>query len=278
MTLQERIEKMTDEEKKQLLETDFGAELEKEAAAELAHGDLVESLYAYGAYLADREIESTEELSKEASAEFDAAHEQITAAVEAALTETGILDTEDTVELHKEAQAAAAIIFKGYADQFEKVAGDEGKMAKMKKWVGDKAAKAKESAKAMAGKAGKHLKAHKGKYGAGAAALAAGAGALAYRKKMEKKAGEVSYDELREQMIEDAMVDQVVGEGLAKLAGVGAQMAAAKGKAVDAAKAGIAKLKASKAGQHVAANKGKYGMGAAALGGFAAGRASKKEK
>ena len=277
MNLEQEIEKMTDAEKEALLATDFG-DLEKEAAAELAQADLAQALYIYGAYLADREIESQDELSKEASEEFDAAHAEITNAIEQGLIETGILETEDTVALHKEAQAAAALVFKGYSDQFDKLAADESKMAKMKKFVGDKAAKAKEAAKAAAGKVGAHVKKHKGKYGAGGAALAAGMGALAYRKKMEKKAGEIPYEELREQMIEDAMVDQVVGDGIAKLAGIGDKAAALKGKTVEGLKAGFAKLKASKAGQHVAAHKNKYMAGGAALGGFAAGRASKKDK
>lgn len=285
MTLQERIEKMSDEEKAQLLATEFDTELEKEAAAELAQSDLVDALYAYGAYVADREVESTEELSKEATAEFDAAHAEITAAIEQGLMETGAMDTDDTQELHKQAQVAAAIVFAGYTDQIEKLAADEGKMGKLKKFMGDKASKAKDAAKNLAGKAkgaaGKaaaHMGKHKGKYGAGAAALAAGAGALAYRKKMEKKAGEISYEEMREQMIEDAQLDQVVFDGIAKLAGMGEKAVALKGKAVDGMKAGFAKMKASKAGQHVAANKTKYMVGGAALGGAALGRASKKDK
>jgi hypothetical protein len=48
MNIEQIIENMTEAEKEQLLKTDFGAEMEKEAAAELAKGDLADALYAYG--------------------------------------------------------------------------------------------------------------------------------------------------------------------------------------------------------------------------------------
>lgn len=253
MNIFEQIENMSEQEQEQLLATDFGS-LEKEASAELSKMDLVDALYAYGAFVADQEIESTEELSKEASAEMASAHEEIAQALEASLVESGILDTEDTAELHKEAQAAAALMFQGYADQIEKVAADEGKAGKMAKWLHEKK-------EAIKGAAGEGMKKHKGKFGLGAAALAAGGAAYAYKKHHEKKASELTVSEISDMVAEDQYINSVISEGLNKLAAAG-----------DVAKPGMgAKAKAiwekAKAGvkANAAKHPGKYMMGASAL-------------
>ena len=269
--LLKEIENMSEQEKAQLLAVDFGADLEKEANAELASGDLAEALFAYGAHMAVREIESTEDLSKEASAELEEEYKVITEAIEQGLAETGILDNEDTVELHKEAQAAAGIIFAGYSDAIEKLANEEAKEGKVKKFL-HKTKKAMgeagEKAKEHAGKFGKHLAKHKGKYGGGAAALAAGVGALAYKKHHEKKASEISASELADIMNEDQAVDTVVFEGIDKLAAAG-KKAVSEGLLAKATSLGKSALKHKKA----------IGGGAAAgAGGFALGRMSKHKK
>ena len=65
-----QIENMSEQEVAELLAVDFGPELEKEAAAELASADLAQALYAYGALMAVREFHDEEcDLSKEAGAE-----------------------------------------------------------------------------------------------------------------------------------------------------------------------------------------------------------------
>ena len=282
MTLMEEIEQMSDADKKALLEANFGEEMEKEASAELAKADLADALYSYGAYMADREIEEQESLSKEASEEFDSAHSEITSAIEQGLVESGILETEDTAALHQEAQAAAGIIFRGYSDQVEKLAADEGKMAKMKKWMGEKAEKGKEAAKGAAKSVGAHMGKHKGKYGLGAAALAAGAGAYGYKKHHEKKASELTASELSEIVQEEQYLNAVITEGFSKLAEAGE--GAAKSSMTDKMKAGFGKLKskagsAGKAvGSHMMKHKGKYGIGAAALGAGAAAHQMMKKK
>lgn len=276
MNIDQILENMTQEEAEQLLATDFGADLEKSASAELAQADLAEALYAYGSFMASVEVDSTEELSKEASAEIDEAATEIATAIEESLAEANILDTEDTATLHTEAQAAAGIIFQGYADQIEKIAaeaqasGEVSKMQKIKNWAKAQGKKVSES------KAAKHVMANKGKYGAGLAAGALlGGGAYAYKKKHEKKASEVTASEMSDIIRADQEIDAVISAGISKLASEGAATAAKKSmkekmeEMGSKIKGAADKVKASKFGQHVAANKGKYkiGAGAAALGG-----------
>jgi hypothetical protein len=238
------LEGMSEQELEQLLATDFGAELEKEAAAELANADLAEALFAYGAHVATREVESTEDLSKEAAAELDEEYQVITEAIENGLVETGVLQTEDTAQLHKEAQAAAGIIFAGYTEAMSKIASDEKKAGKMAELL----AKAK---------------ANKGKIGAGVAGAAAlGAGAYAYKKKHEKKASEVTASEMADIIREDQAVDAVISNGLSKLAG----MAEMKAKAAEVGGKVIEGVKKHKAPL------------AAGAGGFALGKMLSKKK
>jgi len=273
MNLFEQVQNMSEEEKAQLLATDFGADLEKEASAEVAKAGLAEALYAYGAHMAELDIEGQGDLSKEASESYNEATAEISQVLEGCLVESGILETDDTTELHKEAQAAAAIMFQGYADQMEdmiKVAAegnDPSFMAKMKGHLsnfGKRVGEAKEKTKEFAGKAGKHIAANKGKYGVGAGAAALGLGALAYKKHHEKKASELSVEELSDIVNQENEFNSVVFEGLDKLA--------AKGKAKAVAGMGaklkeMAKKHYASGKKHVSANKGKYGLGAgAALG------------
>jgi hypothetical protein len=278
MNLMEQIDNMSQEEIDELLNTELPEELEKEASAEIAQAELADALYAYGAYMVDREFESHGDLSKEASAEFDEAHEQITTALEESLNESGILEVDDTAALHKEAQAAAAIIFQGFADQFEKIANEvaaskePGRMKKFKDFMSAQGSKAWEKTKG----AGRHIAAHKGKYGAGAAGVAAaGGGIYAYRrhKNMKKTAGEMSYDELRADIMEDAMIDAVIEDGLSKLANAADVAVAAKkglgqrAKDIYHAAKGHATKGYEKAHAHVGRNPGRYGLaGGAALG------------
>lgn len=278
MNIDQILENMSEAEIAQLLATDFGAELEKEAAAELAQNELVEALYAYGALMADYEVASTEELSKEASAEYNQAAEEINAVIEEALLNSGILESEDTAELHKEAQAAAAVIFEGYSDQFEKIAkskAGKGVMHVVKSTLNKAIKKGREHAQA----AGKHIKKHKIPYGVGAAGLATAGGVYAYKKHKdhEKKASEISAVELAEMIAEDQAVDAVIFQGLEKMAAKG------KGKAKGQKEKGVldsiqhqasktwkaAKGHMADAGKMIAKHPGKSVGGALALGGIA---------
>jgi hypothetical protein len=278
MNLQEAMEKMSEEELQTILDTEFDPELEKQAAAEVAQADFIDALYAFGAMTADQEVEAAQDggLSKEAQEKFASAEAEIAAAIEQGAQEIGLADMEDEIELHKQAQAAAAVIFAGYCDQLEKIAeGEPGKMKKMYESAKGKAkelyGKAKGHVSNAAGKAGAHLKANKGSYYAGAAGLALGAGAHALAKRHEKKASEMSVEELTGEVLLKMDVVDVVDEGIEKCASIGA-------KAMD-------KMKALGAGVKAHAKKhGKtYGIGA---GGAAAGamgshlmhRRSKKDK
>lgn len=265
---QEEIEKMvanmSAEEKQALLDEDLGeegAELEKEAAAEVAETDLIDALYAYGALSADMEIESSEgELSKEASETFAEAEAEISAAVEAAVKATGLEDLEDEVELHKKAQAAAAVIFQGYTDQIEKVAAAKGKgigafLKKKVKEGGKMLSKAKDSAKAKGGQVADHVKKNKNAYMAGAGGAALGAGAVAAKKHMDKKASELTADELTGLVMNRMDAADIVEEGLEKLSAKAGSIGKKMNKAFGAAKA------------HLGAHGKKYSAGAGAAAG-----------
>ena len=281
MNLQEigaAMEKMSEEELQAILDTEFDAELEKEASADLdaevAQDGLVDALYAFGAMTADYELEAgLGELSKEATENFAQVESEISAAVEQGVQALGLDDLDDEVELHKQAQAAAAIIFAGYTDQLEKVAEGEDKAAPGPgKWEKVKgfATKAKEKVEKAWGatkrgaghvsgaakKAGGHLNAHKGTYGAGAAGLALGAGAMALKKRHEKKASEMDINELAGEVLCKMDVVEVVESGIEKCAGRG--------------KDAMDKMKAfgKGVGAHANRNKARYGAGA---GGAAAG-------
>ena len=269
MTLFEEVQNMSEEEKAQLLSADFGPELEKQAAAEVGQAVLADSLYTYGAYLADLEVDSTGELSKEASAAYNEVGTEIAASLEMGLMESGILECEDTVALHKEAQAAAAIMFRGYADQFEKIADEATEAAKKSFSEGlDKmpgmSNEMKKKMESTTHAPSKLMKLRNKLYtaaknnpkataGLAAAGLGlAGAGAYAYKKHHEKKASELTVAEMSQAVAEDMHFNDVVTEGLNKLAADGeakAPEAAGKfKKSMDWVKA-----KGKKAGEHAAA-------------------------
>jgi hypothetical protein len=224
------LENMTEQELQQLLDADFGDELEKQAEAELSQADLAEALYAYGAHVATCELLEGQELSKEASAEVEEDYEAITQAIEDNLLASGILNNEDTAELHKEAQAAAGIIFKGYSDQLEKAAAsasdfmteaeakDAPTHAHPNKAKPSSATKT-ERMKAWLSSAGGKIAKNKKALGLGAAgAVGLGAGAYAYKKRHEKKASEVTASEMAEIIAEDQWINEVISTGLQKLA------------------------------------------------------------
>ena len=238
MNYEDIINGMSEEEIQFLMETEFGPELEKQAAAELAQSDLADALYTYGALMCDMEINSTEGLSKQASAEYADLSAEIAAALEDALLTSGILESEDTAELHKEAQAAAGLIFQGYADQFEKIAKLEvgkygqqrnilsaaeahaaqgnhvrAKYHQVKDWITETAKKHPKKLSALGG-------------------AAVGAGTIAaihkYKKQHEKKASETTASELADIVREEAYLDSVIFEGMDKLANEGAKAAEQK--------------------------------------------------
>ena len=307
MNLFEQVQNMSAEEQQQLLDTDFGPELEKQAAEELGKAELADALYTYGAYLAEVELEAQGELSKEASEEYNQVGSEISQAVESGLEASGILDLDDTVALHKEAQAAAAIMFQGYADQIEdlvkeakkkivkkpaKVAAKPapGMGAKLHGMVKNVGKKLHEAASAS----GKYVAKHKAPLGIGAGVGlgAAGLGALAYKKHHEKKAYELTVEEIYSAVAEEAEFNAVVCEGLEKLANNGKQKAAKAvaggmmhhlGKAKDAIKghaAAAGKWVSNKAseGKKIVTQQhpGKAGLAAGALAGGALTHAAHK--
>ena len=149
---------------------------------------------------------------------------------------------------------------------------DPGFGAKFKKAVssmGKKMSEYKASAAAGAKKAGKFVSKHKAHIGAGAAgaAVGAGLGALAYKKSHEKKASEVSASEMAEIVAEEMEFNDVVFEGLDKLAMAG-KAKAAKGIMTQIKTLPKEAKKHYEAGKKfVGKHPGKFGLGAgAALG------------
>jgi hypothetical protein len=268
--IEAKIEQMSEADRQALLATEFPEELEKQAEAELAENDLADAFYAYGAMTADLEIEACEAgeagLSKEASAEFEAADQEISAAVEAGLIALGLDQIEDDVELHKQAMAAAAIIFEGYTDQIEKVAVKGGKekglVASVKGHVGAAATKASKAVKGF----GKHVAKHPGKAGMlGAAGMAAGygVGRLAHK----KEASAVTVEELIDLTLQKQATLDIIADGIEKLAAHGGK----KGKHLATV---LKKVKGF--GKHHGAHIGAAGAAGGAAG-YLAGRMGKKK-
>lgn len=253
----EMVEKMSDEEREALLNTEFPEDLEKQASEQLAQSDLFEGLYAYGATMATLELEAEEELDKTASEEAQADEAELTPFLEEKITESGILAIEDEVELHKVAQVAAAYLFAGYADALEKEAAKkDGHLARM----------------------GKFLKKNKGKAAAGAAGVAAlGIGARLAKRQMDKKASELTVTEMTAEVLHNEQVMDVINDGLEKCAAKGKSVAdAAKksfGKVYNYAKA-KGKAAASVAGKHP----GKVAAGVGGAGALGVIMARKKKK
>lgn len=256
---QEQIEQiianMSQEELQQIENIQFPEEVVKQANADMASMDLANALVGYGMYRADLEVAELEaeeaggELSKEASADFAEAGQELEEAIDASIAELGIEEIEDEAELHKEAQAAAGLIFSGYAAQLEKIAATKpaivGKIVKK-----FKAGKAK--AMAAGKEAVKHVKKHKGAIGTGAA-IGGAAGAGYAVGKMQKKASEMTLGEIKEEILADFATEAVIAEGLEKSAAMGKMVA---GKLKGALKAGKDAGKA--AGKHLKKHKGKY--------------------
>lgn len=225
--IEKLIEGMSEQELQAILNTEYPAELEKQAEAALAQEDLVDALYAYGALMADKEVaESEGELSKEASAEFEAASNEIQGMVDSAIEASGVAADEDTISLNESAQAAAAVILEGYTDQIEKTAAAKakaGKLQQLKKWVAAKSKAVRESAE----EAGKYAKKHKKPLLASAGVGALGAlGAMKAKEHMDKRASELTVSELMELLNAEAVEQASVVDGIDKLAAKGREKAA----------------------------------------------------
>lgn len=264
----EAMEKMSEDELKAILDTEFDAELEKEASDDVAQSELENAFYAYGMFKADLEIEAEEAgetgLSKEASAEFEAAEQEISAAIEAGVVELGLDNIEDDADMHKTAMAAATLIFEGYTDQIEKWAAKSKKDGKGIKGLYNTL---KGKAGKLATKAGKHVGKHSGKYagGAAAASLAAGYAGGRTHANMDKKASELTAAELIDLTLSKQASLDVIVDGIEKLAARGKGKAGLVGKALT----------------HIKKHKGKYAGGASAgagAAGYMAGRMTGKKK
>jgi hypothetical protein len=281
----EAMDKMSKEDLQAILDTEFDSELEKEASDNLAQADLENALYAYGAYQADLEVMSEEAgeegLSKEASAEFETADQEISEAIESGIVELGLDNIEDDVELHKTAMMAATLIFEGYTDQMEKWAKESKKAGKglkglygaVKKRVGHVAEKAKEHAMKAGKHAGKLAKKHGGKAG-----LVAGGAALAYggmkaHEHMKKQSSELTAGELVDLTLSKQAAVEVIADGIEKLAARGAGKAGMLAKGMGHVKAFHKKHLAGH-GKHMAA----AGAAGAVGGGLLAHRMAKKDK
>lgn len=183
------LEKMTEAQQAELLNTQFPEELVKQAEAEVDAMTLVEACKSLGSMRAERELAEAEGLDKVASAEDLAAHEaamvEVGEDIDTLIGNLGLANAEDPIAMHKEAQAAAGFIFQGYVEALEKVAAGKGH---------EMVSKMIHKAKGAMHHAGAHVKAHKGKYALGlATAGVAGAGA---HHAMKKKASEVTVEEL----------------------------------------------------------------------------------
>lgn len=259
------VEQMSQEEKKALLETQFSEDLSKEAEAAVDAMGLAEACYQYGALQAERAVAEADGLDKVASETLEsheAAVGDVGEAIDAHLENLGVAEM-DELEMHKQAQAAAGFIFEGYSDQLEKLAAMKELKGAVKKVL--------HSAHGKMKAAGKHIAKHKGKYAAGAGAVAAGA--YGSKKLMEKKASDATIGDIIEAIdARDAHFDEVaeLQQGVEKLAAKGASKAAELMK----------KLKSApkEMGKHLKKHKGIYAAGAGGLAaGGVAGRMSKKD-
>jgi hypothetical protein len=231
------LESMTDEQKAELLATEFPAELEKEAAAELDMATLADAVYTYGYLCAERGLAEADGIDKVAAENIEA-HEQAVQeteeAIDSLVESLGFSDVEDENELHKHAQGLAQFMFAGYSDCIEKVAASKGKaeMGAIKKLMHS---------------AGSHLSKHKkgavkllkrhGKGAAGGAAVGAAAGYFG-KKHMDKKASDLGAAELISDVAdaiimnqaEATVMNEVIDSGVEKLAAKGKEKAVSFGK------------------------------------------------
>lgn len=266
------VEAMSDEDKKALLETQFPEEMEKEAEAHIDTMGLAESLYNYGYMQGELAVAEVDGFDKIASEDLKAHEESMNSTgedIDQFLENLKVSELEDSTELHKQAQAAAGLIFQGYVDALEKTAAP----LKLKKLMGQAHKKMKA--------AGKHIMKHKGKYIGGSAAI--GAGAYGAKKLMEKKASEATIGDIIEAIdVRDIAISQAaeVEAGVEKLAAKGAKAGSEFLKKIRGAAESAAKTvgKEGKAGWGFA-KKHKALVGGTAAGlagaGAAAGRASK---
>jgi len=237
----EEVDKMTEDQKKELLNTTFPEELEKEAAAEVETTLLADALYTYGWLQGQRSLAEVDGLDKVAADDLkahEAAEKQASDQIESCLTALGTPDLEDPIQLHKEAQVAAALIFEGFSDSVENACMDKEAAAsylgKAKAMASKGLAKMKGAAGAAAHKGAKAgrkamglAKKHKGKLMGGAAIAG---GLYAGKKYMEKKSSEWTPEDIVEIASEVALDKQSmineIADGVEKLAAKGA----AKGK------------------------------------------------
>ena len=186
--IEQLVDGLSEEDAQELLNTEFPEGMEKQAEAELAAGDLANSLYALGALYADRAICSELDLEKTAAEELDQAEAEISESIEVSLEATGIEQLTDTVAFHKEASDAAALILRGYTDFFVKTAAEPAAAAAAEGFFKRNYGKAKDLAGKGAGHVKKHMGEHYGKYLAGAGGAAAGVGGkYMYDKRKKKK-------------------------------------------------------------------------------------------
>ena len=245
--LMNEIEGMTEEQKQELLAIQFPEKLQKQANAQIDTGLLADALYTYGWLQAERNVAEEVGLDKVASADLEAheaAEKECGEQIEACLEALQIHNEEDSAELHKEAQVAAALIFDGFSDRMEEfskeAAWHKALVEGAKKHVDALAEKAKAHAGAMGAKAkalgirikeeaATHSHADKVKKGLAGAAVAAGAygayrGAKHLMKKdeMSKQSSELSVGELieltSEAVMEKQAMESVVFGGIEKLA------------------------------------------------------------
>lgn len=270
----EQVEKMTDAEKQAALSAEIPEEIQKEAAAELDSAVLADALYSYGWLNAERAIAEVDGLDKVA-ADALAAHEQAEAeaaqAIESSLESLGSHLTEDVVELHKEAQAAAALIFNGYSDCLEKNAkAGAGHLEKVKGAMKAGYKKLKGAAKS----GGRMAYKHRGK----AAAMGAAAGTYMAAKHLDKHASdeqlsvEQMIDIASEVALEKAVFEAEVGQGIDNLEKVATAKA---GKLKELM--GAAKKHGKSALKHGLLHRGKLGLAGGAAAGLAAHHATKKD-
>ncbi len=280
MDLEQIIENLTDAQKEAILSEELPAEIEKEAAAEVAEADLQNAFYAYGALQADMEIEAEENdgLSKEASERFDSATSEIEAAIDQGVQELELDQIEDTVEMHKVAMASAALIFEGYCDQMEKLAkGGKGFMPKVKgvaKTVKKHFMKGVEKAKELGESGVEMAKKHKTPLiGAASAAAGYGAGRLhaAHKKEASELVSDPNFlDILTEAVLEKQAAADVIVEGIEKLAARGKHKAGMLAKAMHGVKAFHKKHLAPHAGKTKVVGTHALAAGAGGLGGYMA--------
>jgi hypothetical protein len=221
-----QIEAMSDADKQALLSTQFPPELEKEANAQIDTSILADSLYTFGFLQGERafaEVDGLDKLASEDVAAHEAYEKEVSDSIEAALTSLGTAENEDYVEMHKEAQAAAALIFEGYSDAIEKLAKSKaGFLGKAKSLAKAGLKKVQSTAKGAAKATEKHVKKHSGKYGLGGGVLAG----AAVTKAMEKKSADLTAAELvdiaSDVALEKAAAAVAIEEGISKLAARGA--------------------------------------------------------